>query len=234
MAHDGPAAASSALTPVRRVAGDLAARDPITIRYDTEGKVSESVTWRDGRRYSIRRTYTDRNQPDSVIVTGPWGTRSYVYTQDSYGRLDGLRDFAGKWTRMYMNAEGLPDSVKLPTAAAMRLSFAFTNKHQLLSTDVRGAAPLAHRYDYTGRGLLAADTIGTTATWHGQHYAYDALDRVGSWNYNQFTRELSCPVGRECQFVIRRQTLQQQTFSWDSVGTPRGRRSPQGTGLAGT
>jgi RHS repeat-associated protein len=204
-----------------------------TVRYDTEGKLAESVTWRDGRRYAIRRTYTDRNQPDSVVVAGPWGTRGYVYTQDRYGRLDGLRDYAGKWTRMYLNAEGLPDSVRLPTAANMRLSFAFTDRHQLLSTDVRGAGALSHRYDYTGRGLLTTDTVGSAPTWHGNHYGYDPLDRIGSWDYNQYTRELSCPVGRQCQFVIREHTLQQQAFTWDSVGNPRGAPLDAGNRLRG-
>ncbi|HEX6041486.1 RHS repeat-associated core domain-containing protein [Longimicrobium sp.] len=194
-----------------------ASRD--TLRYDSRGKITESVTWRDGRRYGIRRTYTDRNLPDSVVVAGPWGTRGYVYTYDAYGRLDGLRDYAGKWTRMYLNDEGMMDSVRLPTAGNMRLSFSVSPRHQLLS--VKGPVALSHEYRYTGRGLLRVDStqnVNYPLRWHA--YAYDALDRLSSWTFHMYVVR-PC-IGRDCAPTLKDSVAQQATFLWDSVGNPRG------------
>ena len=203
----------------------VAAANPVstdTVMYDSDGKVTESVTWRGGLRFTVRHTYTAENRPDSVVLGGPWGTRSYLYSYDAVGRLDGLRDLTGKWTHIKLNADGLPDSVRLPTAAAMRLSFGFTPEHRLAWTSApSGVSALRHGYRYSTRGLVLEDSI---ATGYGMEnfYSYDALDRVSGWELHRYGQRRVCYNIRECYNEPTDDLVQSASFAWDAVGNPAG------------
>lgn len=191
-----------------------------TLFFDSEGKVVRSVTVRDGRVFSIRRTYTSRSELDSVIVTGPWGTRNYGYTHDAAGRIDGLRDYTGAWTRLKLTPEGLPYDVQLPTNPGMGASIAYNERHQTSEVRWPGTlGALTHLYRYDARGNMANDSLPAgrgVENWYGHD---PADDRLLFWELHVGTPRANClPTG--CTITTIDSLAQAETYAWDVLGNP--------------
>ena len=192
-----------------------------SINYDSEGKVTRTVTWRGGLEFSIHHTYDAANRPDSVIVAGAWGSSASVYMYDRFGRMDGIRDPAGRWTELFYNQEGMVDSLRLPTVDTARTLFRYDARHQLSST-LSETLNQTRQYGYSALGQVLRDSISSGTVGWQHDYGYDALGRIASWELHRFGRKRVCYNIRECSTIDTDSLAQSLAFSWDAVGNPSG------------
>lgn len=203
-----------------------------SVNYDSEGKVTRLVTRRGGLEFSVHHTYDENNRPDSVIVSGPWGSGNSIYLYTSRGSLEALRDLAGRWTELRYNRDGLLDTLRLPTTDTAASSRRYTPAHQLAGVQSESAQQ-SREYGYSALGLVLRDSIwgGTAGVGWEHQYGYDALHRVTEWELHKFGRKRVCTTERGCVTEDTDSLAQSLTFSWDAVGNPTGAARDPGNRL---
>jgi RHS repeat-associated protein len=197
--------------------------------FDPEGKLVETHVRRGSVQLLLRTAHAfprDRPQPDTVAITGPWGTSTTLYGYNSRGQLATARDVSGRWTTLRYDRWGRLDSLRLPTSPVARNRYTRTSEDRLAAV-VSTISGLTRAYAYSPRGLLLQDS--TNAPGAARHrYEYDAKDRVRKWDLVHTALERVCDDPRNCWWEHRDSVAQSATFAWDSVGNPRG--APLGLG----
>lgn len=205
-----------------------------TLKYDAAGRPAIEITVRGTRRYVRTTAFDIRDRRTGLSVSEPW-TSSTGYRYNLMGVLDQITDVSGGQTTLGVDSENLLASVQVPTSLGLTVTRDHPSTHTPIAILYNNGTlhdSLSVQYSYTNMAQVyqrIAVGQSTPTEKVGREYAYDAANRLVSYNdYTETVEQNQCAGteiiddnGNPCIIPGSRTTSNLNVFAYDSVGNRR-------------
>jgi len=210
-----------------------------TLYNDTDGRPTYAVVWRNGVRFEVANSYyrTGQQSQRTVRVGSDTGATHFVY--DAAQRLTQLTNVATKRGTLRYNAEGMLDTLTIPTSASpstdVKQFWNYFASHRVsASWHSNGATDVSYNIDNLDR--IIQRTVGGYPYDVQRAYTYDGLGRLRAYADSAWVdnSEWYCPTLYEidCYWIYNwsRYEIRSDTFAFDAVGNHTLKSASVGTG----